>query len=397
MIPGYSLWIGWRLFRAGSGNRLVSFVSLLAVTGLVLGVALMIIVLSVMNGFDREMRGRILGLVPHIQLLRSGGIEDWRPLAQRVSGLSEVAGVEPFVRVAAMINHRGRSAPVELLGAAPGGRYASLGPLPDGGGLLVPQRLAERLDLTPGSSLTLFVPAAGSGVPVVRAFRVAGVFATHTVLDNVLLITGLETAAELAGLAGRVQGLQLELRDPLEARATGYRLLEGLSPDYRFIDWIQTHGNLYQAIQMSRKLVGILVFAVVAIAVFNVVALLVMTVVEKRPAIAILKTQGASRGGILTVFMTQGALIGLLGVALGSVLGIAGALALGDLVRWVEDALDFRFLSLAVYPIDYLPTDLRASDVFLVAAVGLGLNLLAALYPAWRAAAVPPAQVLRYE
>jgi lipoprotein-releasing system permease protein len=397
MSPAYPLWIGWRLFRAGSGNRLVSFVSLLAVAGLVLGVALMIVVLAVMNGFDREMRERILGLVPHLQLMRSGGIGDWREVAERIAGDPQVVAAEPFVRLAGMLNHHGRSAPVELLGAAPGSRYAALAPLPDGEGLLVSQRLAERLGAAPGATLTLFVPAAGDALPVARAFRVAGVFATHTVLDNALVIASLAAAADIAGLGGRVQGLQVELRDPLAARDTGYRLLGRLPADYRFIDWIQTHGNLYQAIQMSRKLVGILVFAVIAIAVFNVVALLVMTVVEKRPAIAILKTQGATRRGILAVFMTQGALIGLLGTALGSALGIAGALSLGELVRGLEQLFDFRFLSLSVYPIDYLPADLRLGDVLLVGSIGLGLNLLAALYPAWRAAAVPPAQVLRYE
>lgn len=394
MIGGYPVWIGWRLFRAGSGNRLVSFVSLLAVAGLVLGVALMIVVLSVMNGFDREMRTRILDLVPHLQLLRSGGVGDWRALARQVAADPEVLATEPFIRLAGMVNFHGRTAPVELLGAAADGRYAALGPLGDG--LLVPRRLAERLGVSPGDALTLFVPGAGGAAPVVQPFRVVGVFATHTVLDNALVVTGLARAGQVAGLGGRVQGLQVALRDPLRARETGYRLLSGL-PDHLFIDWIQTHGNLYQAIQMSRRLVGILVFAVVAVAVFNVVALLVMTVVEKRPAIAILKTQGASRGEILAVFLTQGALIGLFGIALGGVLGVAGSLAIGDLVRAVERLLGLRFLNLGVYPIDYLPADLRASDVVLVAATGLAMNLLAALYPAWRAARVPPAQVLRYE
>lgn len=394
MIPGYPAWIGWRLFRAGSGNRLISFVSLLAMAGLVLGVALMILVLSVMNGFDREMRSRILGLVPHLQLLHRGGIADWQALARQVAADPEVVAAEPFVRLAGMVNFHGRTAPVELLGAAPAGRYAGLGPIGDG--LLVPQRIADRLGLAPGDALTLFVPGSGGTAPVVQAFRVAGIFATRTVLDTALVVTGLERAARIAGLGGRVQGLQLDLRDPLLARDTGYRLLAGL-PDYQFLDWIQTHGNLYQAIQMSRRLVGILVFAVIAVAVFNVVALLVMTVTEKRPAIAILKTQGATRGGILAVFLTQGALIGVLGVALGCLLGVAGALVVSDLVRAVENLFGMRFLSLGVYPIDYLPADLRFSDVLLVAATGLVLNLLAALYPAWRAAAVPPAQVLRYE
>ena len=394
MIRGYPLWIGWRLFRAGSGNRLISFVSLLAVAGLVVGVWLMILVLSVMNGFDREMRTRILGLVPHLQLLHPEGIDHWQEVARVVAAEPEVVSAEPFVRLGGMVNARGRTAPVELLGAAPGGRYAGLGT--PGDGLLVPRRLAERLGLKPGDSLTLFVPGASGVAPVVQAFQVADVFATHTVLDTALVVTSLERAAAIAGLGGRVQGLQVELHDPLRARETGYQLVAGLA-DYQFVDWIQTHGNLYQAIQMSRRLVGILVFAVIAVAVFNVVALLVMTVVEKRPAIAILKTQGATRGEILAVFLAQGALIGMLGVGLGCLLGVGGALVVSDLVSLLESWFGFRFLNLSVYPIDYLPADLRAADVMLVALGGLSLNLLAALYPAWRAARVAPAQILRYE
>ena len=401
-MASYPLLIGWRFFRAGSGNRLVSFVSLLAVAGLVLGVALMILVLAVMNGFDREMRTRILGLVPHVQLSRDGGIVDWQTLAPRLREDPGILSVTPFVRLGGMVNFHGRVVPVELLGAsATGSRYAALGPLVREDGLLLSRRIADRLGAKEGDALTLFVAGndnSGRGaMPVARAFRVTGIFATHTTLDNALVVTRLETAAALAGLDGRVQGLQLELADPFAARDMAYRLLAGLPVGYRFTDWLQTHGNLYQAINMSRSLVGTLVFAVIAVAVFNVVALLVMTVVEKRPAIAILKTQGATRAGIIGVFVTQGSLIGLLGVGLGTLLGCLGALVLGDAVNWLENLLDFRFLNLAVYPIDYIPTDLRARDVLAVALVALGLNLLAALYPAWRAAAVPPAQVLRYE
>lgn len=401
-MASYPLLIGWRFFRAGSGNRLVSFVSLLAVAGLVLGVALMILVLAVMNGFDREMRTRILGLVPHVQLSRDGGIVHWQTLAPRLREDPAILSATPFVRLGGMVNFHGRVVPVELLGAsATGGRYAALGPLVREDGLLLSRRIADRLGAREGDALTLFVAGndnRGRGaMPVARAFRVTGIFATHTTLDNALVVTRLETAAALAGLDGRVQGLQLELADPFAARDVVYRLLAGLPAGYRFTDWLQTHGNLYQAINMSRSLVGTLVFAVIAVAVFNVVALLVMTVVEKRPAIAILKTQGATRAGIIGVFVTQGSLIGLLGVGLGTLLGCLGALVLGDAVNWLENLLDFRFLNLAVYPIDYIPTDLRARDVLAVALVALGLNFLAALYPAWRAAAVPPAQVLRYE
>ncbi|MGB5098704.1 MAG: FtsX-like permease family protein [Porticoccaceae bacterium] len=402
-MTSYPLLIGWRFFRAGSGNRLVSFVSLLAVAGLVLGVALMILVLAVMNGFDREMRTRILGLVPHVQLSRDGGIADWQTLAPKLLEDPAILSATPFVRLGGMVNFHGRVVPVELLGASvsAGSRYAALGPLVREDGLLLSRRIADRLGAKEGDALTLFVAGndnSGRGAtPVARAFRVTGIFATHTTLDNALVVTRLETAAALAGLDGRVQGLQLELVDPFAARAMVYRLLALLPAGYHFTDWLQTHGNLYQAINMSRSLVGTLVFAVIAVAVFNVVALLVMTVVEKRPAIAILKTQGATRGGIIGVFVTQGSLIGLLGVGLGVLLGCLGALVLGDVVKWLENLLDFRFLNLAVYPIDYIPADLRARDVIAVALVALGLNFLAALYPAWRAAAVPPAQVLRYE
>ncbi|MEH6638467.1 MAG: FtsX-like permease family protein [Porticoccaceae bacterium] len=428
----YPLLIGWRFFRAGSGNRLVSFVSLLAMAGLVLGVALMIVVMSVMNGFDREMRTRILGLVPHIQLYGEGGIENWRELRGDLLRRPEVLTVEPFVRVAGMLNYHGRVTGVELLGVdeTATGPYQQLGdlntatvsaststltppPAKTSDRLLISEKIAAELQVEEGAQLVLLAPRAGasggqtSRLPAMRVFTVAGIFSTHTTIDKTLVITTLATAADIAGLSQAgdpggnspvlAQGLQLKVSDVFNARNTGYELLSLLPPGFGFVDWMQSHGNLYQAIQMSRKLVGLLVFAVIAVAVFNVIAMLVMTVVEKRPAIAILKTQGASRFEILQIFLVQGSLIGVFGVALGCVFGVLGSLGIENLMTLLQSWTGVQLLNLEVYPIDYIPADLRSLDVILVAVVALGLNLLAALYPAWKASAVMPGQVLRYE
>lgn len=428
----YPLLIGWRFFRAGSGNRLVSFVSLLAMAGLVLGVALMIVVMSVMNGFDREMRTRILGLVPHIQLYGEGGIENWRELRGDLLRRPEVLTVEPFVRVAGMLNYHGRVTGVELLGVdeTATGPYQQLGdlntatvsaststltppPAKTSDRLLISEKIAAELQVEEGAQLVLLAPRAGasggqtSRLPAMRVFTVAGIFSTHTTIDKTLVITTLATAADIAGLSQAgdpggnspvlAQGLQLKVSDVFNARNTGYELLSLLPPGFGFVDWMQSHGNLYQAIQMSRKLVGLLVFAVIAVAVFNVIAMLVMTVVEKRPAIAILKTQGASRFEILQIFLVQGSLIGVFGVALGCVFGVLGSLGIENLMTLFQSWTGVQLLNLEVYPIDYIPADLRSSDVLIVAVVALGLNLLAALYPAWKASAVMPGQVLRYE
>jgi len=405
----YPVRIGVRFFRAGSGSRLASFISLLAISGLVLGVALLIVVLSVMNGFDREMRTRILGVVPHLTIQAPGGIAHWSVLADKVRARSDVVEVVPLTKIAGMLNFRGHVQAIELQGLnpeLPGAGFrqtaggSALAGLKDGE-LLLSDAVASKLGVAAGDQLTLIIPRGGKGrllSPDIRVLKVAGLLDTHTNLDNTLAVATIASVSALAGLeAGSVQGLQVMVRDVFAARRIGYELMETLPSDHGFMDWFQTHGNLYQAIQMSRKLVGLLVFLIIAIAVFNVVAILVMTVVEKRPAIAILKTQGASNGDIIAIFLVQGMLIGLLGCVLGAAIGSVAALAIVDLVKALEYLLGSRLLDLRVYPIDYVPTDLRATDVGVVLLVALVLNFIATLYPAWRAARVRPAQVLRYE
>lgn len=433
----FPLLVGLRFFTSGSRNRLASFISVLAISGLVLGIAILIIVLSVMNGFDREMRTRILGVIPHIQLFgpvegNHRGLQRWQKVSEQVLEHPSVIAVSPFTQVEGIINFHGQTEAVQLRGISLS-RAASAGDPPldpisvslvnidsiADDEIILSRFLANKLAIEPGQKLAFIAPQAGapdqsSGagqLPTVRIFKVAGLFATHTAIDAHLGVVNLRAAAAIAGLIAEpasesaraedfvppVQGLRISVDDVFAARTVAYELLDQLPLGYSFVDWLQSHGNLYQAIQMSRKLVGLLVFLIIGVAAFNVVAMLVMTVINKRPEIAILKTQGASARSILAIFLVQGAMIGLLGGVLGAALGCLGAWFVSDVVAWLQGVLHLQFLNIEIYPIDYLPSDLRFGDVGKVILVVLALNLLATLYPAWQAARVQPASVLRYE
>lgn len=433
----FPLLVGLRFFTSGSRNRLASFISVLAISGLVLGIAMLIIVLSVMNGFDREMRTRILGVIPHIQLFgpvdgNHRGLQRWQKVSEQVLEHPSVIAVSPFTQVEGIINFHGQTEAVQLRGISLSGAASAGDPPLDpisvslvnidsiaDDEIILSRFLANKLAIEPGQKLAFIALQAGapdqsSGagqLPTVRIFKVAGLFATHTAIDGHLGVVNLRTAAAIAGLMAEpasesarakdfvppVQGLRISVDDVFAARTVAYELLDQLPPGYSFVDWLQSHGNLYQAIQMSRKLVGLLVFLIIGVAAFNVVAMLVMTVINKRPEIAILKTQGASARSILAIFLVQGAMIGMLGGVLGAALGCLGAWFVSDVVAWLQGVLHLQLLNIEIYPIDYLPSDLRFGDVGKVILVVLVLNLLATLYPAWLAARVQPASVLRYE
>jgi len=399
------LFLGLRYFSAGgAGNRLVSFISLLAISGLVLGVGLLIIVLSVMNGFDRELRERILSVVPHVQIIHQQGVIDWRSDAALLARHPAVTEVTPYTEVNGLLHFRQHSRPVQLLGldanAIPAGLNQVLVEaavkLPEDNQVLLSEVLASSLDVQPGQRLTIIVPEA-QGATVAQTFIVAGVFATHTEIDQLLAIASSAKVAKLAAMPGRIKGFRVQINDQFNARQLGYQLIEQLPFGYGFRDWFQTHGNLYQAIQLSRNMVGLLIFMIIAVAAFNVISMLMMSVIDKRKDIAILQTLGLARGDILRLFLTQGALIGLFGIVLGVLMGLLGCLWVADLVTWVESLLGVSLLNTEVYPIDYIPVDLRGSDVLKVALSAVVLNLLATVYPALRASRVVPAEELRYQ
>jgi len=207
----------------------------------------------------------------------------------------------------------------------------------------------------------------------------------------------LQQVAQIAGQPGLVQGFRVQIDDQFAARKIGFQLVEQLPFGYGFRDWFQTHGNLYQAIQLSRNMVGLLIFLIVAIAAFNVVSMLMMSVINKRKDIAILQTLGLSRADLVRLFLTQGAMIGLFGISIGIAVGVAGCFWVADLVTWFESLMGMRFLNSAIYPIDFVPVDLRWPDVLSVALVAIVLTVLATIYPALRASRIVPAQELRFE
>lgn len=400
------LFVGLRYFTAaGRGNLLVSFISLLAIAGMALGVGLLVVVLSVMNGFDRELREKILSVVPHIQLLHNTGVSDWQGQQQLIAELDNVTEVSPYNQLEGLLYNRQDSRPLQLLGLAdsaiPSGMESMLADvslaLPKGNAVLLSASLAESLDLVAGQQVAVIVPAIEGGQAAAFSMQLAGIFATHTELDQVLGLTSLEQVAKMNGSDNVVQGFRVQIDQQFDARQIGYRILDDLPYGYGFRDWFQTHGNLYQAIQLSRNMVGLLIFLIVAIAAFNVVSMLMMSVVSKRKDIAVLQTMGLSEADILKLFLFQGTLIGLFGIALGVVVGLLGCYWLADLVGWLEMLLGGNLLNTAVYPIDYIPVDVRWLDVATIAAVAMVLNMLATLYPARRASRVAPADELRYD
>ena len=402
-VPSF---IGLRYFTSGGrGNLLVSFISLLAVTGLALGVALLVVVMSVMNGFDRELRERILSVVPHVQLIHSTGVTNWQDQQAVIAGLPHVTEVTPYNQVDGLIQGRQRTRPLQLLGLSPESVPAGLQQVLDEAGLAIPKVnrlllsavIAEDLNVAVDQHVTIIVPSTSGGKTAAYGFQVAGVFATHTELDQVLALGALEQVAQISGIPQQVRGFRIQVADQFDARNIGFKVLDQLPFGYGFRDWFQTHGNLYQAIQLSRNMVVLLIFMIVAIAAFNVVSMLMMSVIDKRKDIAILQTLGLSRAQVVWLFLTQGMMIGLLGICIGVVLGVTGCYLVADLVSWVESLMGVAFLNTEVYPIDYVPVDMRWTDVAVICSIALVLNLVATVYPAVRASRMVPAEELSYE
>ncbi|MEX1666046.1 lipoprotein-releasing ABC transporter permease subunit [Zhongshania arctica] len=400
-----SAYIGFRYSADRSGNQLVSFLSRLSMLGLVLGVALLVVVLSVMNGFDREMRNRILALVPHITLQPwSDQQVDWQQLKLDVERHPHVLATAPFVQGNAMLIKGAAVEPSVFFGIDPAAEkrvsvieeYVDLDILtPDASGLILGKALADRLVIEAGDRVTLGVPQA-EGRQNVRfvQMNVAAVVATGTELDQQLMLMHINQARSLFSEAPPVS-LRVSVDDVFAAPQIAWELASVHGRDYMLKDWSQQFGNMYHAIQMSRKLVVIMLLAVVAVAVFNVVSTLVMVVNDKRADIGILRSQGASQGDILRIFLTYGAVIGAVGAAAGGVVGVLLALGISDLVAGIESVFGVKLLQSDVYPINYLPSDVRIPDVLMVCATAYIMSLLATIYPAWRASRMPPAEALR--
>ncbi|TLF49690.1 lipoprotein-releasing ABC transporter permease subunit [Halomonas urmiana] len=413
MLDRLPFLIGLRYVRAKRRNHFISFISLTSMLGLMLGVAVLILVLSVMNGFDHELRTRVLGMVPHTKIESPGGLTGWQSLAERLVERERVIGAAPYVEQQGMFSVGGRNEGAMVNGIDPAWesrvsivdenmRQGRLDDLKEGEwNVVLGSILARRLGVGVGDRVTLLVPEASitpAGVfPRLKRFTVSGIFSVGADLDAALAYAHIEDMQTLARLGDAVGGLRLELDDLFAAGSETRAIIDELGAGYRGIDWTYSHGNLFQAIQMEKRMIALLLTVIIAVAAFNIVSTLVMVVTDKRADIAILRTIGATPRSIMGIFIVQGLAIGVIGILVGVTLGVLLALTVSDLIGWVESTLGIHFLDAGVYFISELPSRLIWSDVRNIVAAAFILTFLSTLYPAWRAARVQPAEVLRYE
>lgn len=413
-----ALFIGRRYASLRSRNLLVGFISLLSVLGLALGVAILITVLAVMNGFDRELRERILGVVPHLtvtaarnEALRNEA--EWQPLVESILATPGVGKVAPWLQLQGMLLANGRSKGVLLNGVDPVqeenvsiiSRFmqeGSLATLESGSyRIAIGAALASNLGIGVGDSVALvstMVPISPLGeFPRQKAFIVGAIFSVGSALDSNLALVHLEDAQRLYRLGDHIHGYRVQTDDLFGVFALSETLRQTLPGGLSFTDWTWSYGSIYENIRISKTLVGLLLSLLVAVAAFNVIVSLMMVVRDKQGDIAILRTMGASLGTIRRIFLVQGFIIGLIGTLAGLLLGTGMTLVAGDVVAGLEQVLGMELLSADIYPVNYLPTELRMSDILLVCSLALLLSLLATLYPSARAARVRPAEILRHE
>lgn len=412
MSMPYSLAIGLRYTRASQKSGMLSFLSSISMLGLVVGIALLIVVLSVMNGFERELRERILALMPQASVYKAGGVEDWRSLQSEISLVQGVKGAAPFVRLSALLSNRGHTAPgliygIDLDAELKVSRLADFVDVDaleqfknDDNGLIVGLALADKLALKINDELMIVAPGgAGRRSARVAYMPVLGFIDSATELDQSLVLAKLKGLEPLrsAELASKVDGMRLEFFRLDDAPYGAMRIANQLGPAYYQNNWQRTHGNLYHAIRVSKNMVGLLMSLIVALAAFNIVSTLILVVTEKRSSIAILRTLGASSKDILMIFVSQGLIIGAGGVAVGVALGCGLSFVLEPALQALESAIGFRFLESDTYPLSQIPTQVYFSDAASVVITAMVLVLVATILPAITAMRVQPANELRYE
>ena len=414
----YELQIGWRYTRSGrSGRRngFISFISGVSMLGIALGVAALIIVLSVMNGFQKEVRDRMLSVVAHVEVYAAGGaaLPDWRATAALARRNPQVIGAAPFVGAQALIARgedmrgaivRGISPEDEATVTDLAARLKDtlLAQLKPGEwNIALGAELARALGVKPGDKITLVAPGGqltpAGVVPRLKQFTLVGTFDTgHYEYDSGLALIHVDDAARLFRVEGPT-GVQLRLKDLQQAREVALQLSADLGPNVIVTDWTRTNRNWFAAVQLEKRLMFIILTLIIAVAAFNLVSTLVMTVTDKRADIAILRTLGASPRSVMGIFMVQGALSGVIGTFGGVALGLLVAFNIDVIVPAIERVLQMSFLPASVYLISRMPSDPQSGDIVPIVLISLVLAFVATLYPSWRVSRVQPADALRYE
>ncbi|MDH5547086.1 MAG: lipoprotein-releasing ABC transporter permease subunit [Gammaproteobacteria bacterium] len=415
MFRPIELFVGLRYTRAKRRNHFISFISLMSMLGVAIGVMALIVVISVMNGFEKELRERILGMTSHATVKGDQGrLRDWRLVSLSALKHPEVVGVAPFIQAEGMLSYGQQVNGTIIRGIIPEeeskvsdvGNKMVLGDmssLKSGEfGIVLGKDLARNLGVVMQEKVTLIIPQASvtpAGVlPRMRRFTVVGIFeAGMYEYDSAMAMIHMEDAARLFRLEDDVSGVRLKLEDMFRSMVVARDLLGDLPGEYWVSDWTGEHANFFRAVKMEKVTMFIILTLIVGVAAFNLVATLVMTVVDKESDIAILRTLGSSPMSIMGMFVVQGTVIGVIGTLLGALGGVSLAANIETLVPMIEQALGMEFLSAEVYYINDLPSDMRWGQVFGICSVALVMCLLATLYPAWRASRVQPAEALRYE
>ena len=411
----YELLVGLRYTRAKRRNRFIGINSLVSMIGIFVGVWALIVVLSVMNGFQKEVRTRILGVASHVQISSiDNRLPDWRSIAALAAQHPRVRATAPFVQAQAMLaaGQAVRGAlvrgilPEEEDKVADIGQHMRSGSLadlrPGEFGVILGADLARGLGVLPGDKLAMVAPQGlvtpAGVIPRLKQFTVVGSFEVGMAdADAGLALVHLRDAQTLYQLGDAVSGVRLRLDDLFAARSVARELMARLPQNVFASDWTRSHANFFRAVEIEKRMMFIILTLIILVAAINIISTLVVAVTDKQADIAILRTLGAAPGSVMQIFIVQGMVIGIVGTLIGAGLGIVTALNIDVIVPAIESAFNIKFLSKDVYLIPELPSDLQAGDVGAIVLMALGLSFFATLYPSWRAARVNPAEALRYE
>jgi len=415
MIRPVALFVGLRYTRARRRNHFVSFISGVSILGITVGVWALITVLSVMNGFERELRDRILSVASHATVsARNGWLQDWPGLTRTVTGHPKVLSAAPFIYGQGLLTRANAVSGALIRGVLPEResqvstilehlKTDERNPLSPGDWKIVlGSQLARSLGVGVGDRVTLIAPkgkiTAAGLLPRMRRFEVSAIFELDMYeYDSGIALIHLDDAAQLLETGGGVTGVRLRLEEIYDAPLISAELQQSLGGAFRLSDWTREHANFFTALKIERRVMFVILLLIIAVAAFNIVSTLVMVVTDKRADVAILRTMGLPPLQVMAVFIVQGVVIGFGGTLVGGVLGVLTALNIETLVPWVENLLGIEFFPASVYVISDFPAELRWPDVYLISGVSFLICLAATLYPAWRASRTQPAEALRYE
>ena len=414
MFRPFFAFVGCRYTRAKRQNHFISFISLTSMLGIALGVMVLITVLSVMNGFSKEIRSQMLSVAPHITLrAQEGNLVHWGAILEQLHGVPEVTGAAPYILSHGMLVDKGNIQPVLIRGIEPD-KINTVYPLEKNiiagdlnnlknntFGVVLGIDLANALGVKIGDKITLIVSETtvtiAGVIPRLKSLKVVGVFKSGTSYDNRNIFIHLADAAKIFRMHDGITGIQLRVADELKTRKITKDLAKLFDYKYWITDWTDEYTNFFQAIKMEKTVMCCILLLIIMVAAFNLISSLVMMVTDKRADIAIMRAMGADRKNIMGIFMVQGSIIGVVGTIIGLVLGLLLAANVTVIVEAIQNILSIKFISEDVYFIGFVPSDIKALDVIMTCVFSLAMSFLATIYPAWRAANVQPAEALRYE